>query len=108
MLAALAFCWTAASIAQQPSTPVHLLDQIVVTGKKIKTDDEVTKQVEIALRADPYVLDDHVTITTKDGIVALHGLALDNWDVQVMKRIAKRMPGVRRVVDDVEVVLTGD
>jgi hypothetical protein len=37
-----------------------------------------------------------------------HRLALDNWDVQVMKRAVRRLPGVRKVVNDVDVELTGD
>jgi osmotically-inducible protein OsmY len=36
------------------------------------------------------------------------GIALDYWDVQMMKRLARRIPGVRRVVDDLDVRLGGE
>ena len=84
------------------------LQQITVTAKKTIQDEEVTQRVAAALHANPYILDDHVTITTKDGVVTLHGLALDNWDVMQMKRLIRKMPGVRQVVDNLDVVMTGD
>jgi len=96
------------SIAQQVPHPGDLLDQIVVTGRKITADEAMTQQVAAALHDSPYVVDDHVDITAKNGIVTLSGLALDNWDVQVMIRAARRMPGVRKVVNKLDVVMTGD
>src|SRR6516162_1407531 len=67
--------------AQETRVPSGDLQQITVTARKAFQDEEVTQRVAAALHADPYILDDHLTITTKDGVVTLHGLALDNWDV---------------------------
>jgi hypothetical protein len=96
-------------IAQQTAeSPSPSIDEITITAKKVIPDEEVTAQVETALRSDPYVLADHVTITTKNGVVTLHGLAMNYWDVQQMKRIAKKMLGVRKVVNNLDVALSID
>ena len=106
---ALWLCFWAAQIgAQQARASGEELQQITVTARKTFPDEEVTRRVATALHADPYILDDHVTIMTKNGVVTLRGLALDHWDVMQMKRLARKMPGVRKVVDELDVVMTGD
>jgi BON domain len=97
--------------AQPTDAPGGLLEPIIVTAKKQavrESDEEVTKQVEAALRADPYVFDSHVTITTKDGVVTLSGFVLDVWDVFTLKRIVRKMAGVKKVVDQLDLELGGD
>jgi osmotically-inducible protein OsmY len=80
--------------------------QITVTARKVSmTDEEVTAQVETALRSDRYIFSEHVTITSKNGVVTLRGKAVDYWDVISMKRLVRRMPGVKKVVDDINVSL---
>ena len=64
--------------------------------------------MESALHADPFFNDEHVTVTIKDGVVTLHGIVFDEWDLRAVKRIARRIPGVRRVVDDLEIKLGGE
>jgi hypothetical protein len=84
----------------------HSLDTIVVTAKRL--DAELRQQVETALHADSYFNDEHITVTIKDGVVTLSGLVFDEWDVRSAKRIAKKIPGVKRVVDDLEITLGGE
>jgi osmotically-inducible protein OsmY len=105
LLALLSFLWAAASLAQQTAAPSNVLSEITVTGKKISSDEEVSTQVASALHSDPYVDDGHVTVTTKDGIVTLHGFVQDAWDLLALRRIAKKVAGGRRIVNDVELVL---
>jgi osmotically-inducible protein OsmY len=79
------------------------LDEIVVTAKKRPdpvADEVLTKKVEAALHADPFLFDEHVTVTTKNGIVTLEGIVFDEWDVRMAMRIARKTAGVRRVVTD--------
>ena len=83
------------------------LDSILVTAKRV-ADEEVKEQVEQALHTDPYFYDGHVTVTIKDGVVTLSGVVFDEWDLRVAKRIAKRIAGVRRVVNDLEIELGGE
>jgi osmotically-inducible protein OsmY len=104
-LAVLSLLWGAASVAQHTAAPANALAEITVTGRKITPDEEVSQQVELALKSDPYVDDRHLTVTTKNGIVTIQGFVQDAWDLLALRRIAKRVPGVKRVVNDVELVL---
>jgi osmotically-inducible protein OsmY len=82
------------------------LQEITVTARKVSPSDaEMTKQVETALHSDRYIFSEHVTIKAKNGVVTLHGIATDYWDVIAMKRLVRRMPGVKRVVDDIDISL---
>ena len=78
------------------------LQEITVTARKTFPDEEVTERVETALHDDPYVLDTHVTITTKNGVVTLHGFVSDYWELRSMIRLARKIPGVKRVANDLE------
>jgi osmotically-inducible protein OsmY len=100
-----ASAWASPLSAQQAA---DALDPIVVTGKRISTDELVRNQVAAAITSDPVVFAEHITVTTKNGVVTLHGIALDYWDVQMIKRISRRVAGVRRVVDDIDVRVGGD
>jgi osmotically-inducible protein OsmY len=103
--------WGMQTGAQQTDVPGKLFEPIIVTAKKQeapKTDEEVTKQVEAALHADRYAFDEHVTVTTKDGVVTLSGFVLDIWDLFTLKRIVRKMPGVKKVVDQLTLELGGD
>jgi osmotically-inducible protein OsmY len=92
-----------------PAQGSEALQEITVTARRVaKSDEEVTAQVETALHSDRYIFSDHVTITTKNGIVTLSGVALDYWDVGAMKRLVRKMPGVKKVVDDLDVRLGGE
>ncbi len=91
----------------EPRKPEHTLDSIVVTAKRL-ADEQVKMQVEEALHTDPYFYDGHVTVTIKDGVVTLSGVVFDEWDLRAAKRIAKRIAGVRRVVNDLEIELGGE
>jgi len=103
-IVAASVCWTASVSADTASTSrAGSLEPIVVTAKRRATivPDEVLKErVETALHDDPYFPDMHVEITVKNGIAYLEGVVFDDSDVTHAKRIAKRIPGVRRVVCD--------
>jgi len=38
----------------------------------------------------------------------MRGIVFDEWDLRVAKRIAKRIPGVKRVINDLEIELGGE
>jgi osmotically-inducible protein OsmY len=102
--------WTSA-VAAAPAivSRSDALQEITVTARKVaKSDEEVTAQVETALHSDRYIFSDHVTITSKNGVVTLRGIALDYWDVIAMKRLVRKMPGVKKVVDDIDVRVGGE
>ena len=99
--------WAAPVAAQHASASGRdSLQEITVTARKVSpTDAEVTAQVETALHSDRYIFSEHVTITAKNGVVTLRGIAVDYWDVIAMKRLVRRMPGVKRVVDALDISL---
>jgi osmotically-inducible protein OsmY len=87
------------------------LDAIVVTAKRradAVADETVKRQVEAALRSDPLFYDEHVTVTIDNGVVTLQGIVFDDWDLRTAMRISRKMPGVKRVVNDLEIKLGGE
>jgi osmotically-inducible protein OsmY len=105
ILTVLSVLWATASLAQDKAKAANELFEITVTSRKIIPDEEVTSQVVSALHSDLYVDDAHVTVTTKNGIVTLHGFVQDAWDLLALRRIAKKVAGTKRVVNDVELML---
>jgi hypothetical protein len=97
-------CFLATQIGAQQAlaSTGNELQEITVTARKTFPDEEVTERVEMALHDDPYVLDTHVTITTKNGVVTLHGFVFDFWELRTMMRLARKIPGVKRVANDLE------
>jgi len=103
------FCTSPIAAAPASVSRSDALQEITVTARKVaKSDEEVTAQVETALHSNRYIFSDHVTITSKNGVVTLSGIALDYWDVSAMKRLVRKMPGVKKVVDDLDVRLGGE
>jgi osmotically-inducible protein OsmY len=100
-----------AEAVPRAAQPAKSLDTILVTAKRqadAEADEKVRGQVASALHSDPFFNDEHVTVTIKDGVVTLHGIVFDEWDLRAVKRIARRIPGVKRVVNDLEIKLGGD
>jgi osmotically-inducible protein OsmY len=95
-----------AAAQHAPASGRDVLQEITVTARKVsKTDEEVQEQVETALHSDRYIFSDHVSIKSKNGVVTLSGIAVDYWDVIAMKRLVRRMPGVKKVVDNIDISL---
>jgi osmotically-inducible protein OsmY len=101
----LGFWATPVAAQHAPASGRDVLQEITVTAKRVFNDAEMAEQVETALHSDRYIFAEHVTITSKNGVVTLRGVATDYWDVIAMKRKVRRMPGVKRVVDDLYVSL---
>lgn len=105
-------CWATSPGAQNvPVQNAARLEPIVVTAKRRSdpvADEKMKKQVEEALHADPFFYDEHVTVTIENGIVTLHGMVFDDWDLRQAIRITKRAASVRRVISDLEIESGGD
>ena len=87
------------------------LDSIVVKGKRRAdpaVDEAVRREVATALHDDPYFYDGHVTVSVVNGVVTLEGIVFDDWDLRTAMRIARRMAGGRKVVNDLEIKLGGE
>ena len=66
-------------------------------------DQQLAEQVELALKSDRYVYAEHISVTSKDGVVTLQGMVGSEWDLISALDISSRVPGVRRVVDGLEI-----
>jgi hypothetical protein len=82
-------------------------DTVTVTAERLHkvADEQLAQDVKTALRSDPIVDDNHVTITVKNGVVTMQGFVQDAWDLMALRRVAKKVPGVKKIVNDVELVL---
>jgi hypothetical protein len=76
------------------------LREIVVTAKR--SDEVLAAKVEAALKQNPYIFSDHVTVTAKDGVVTVKGVVNDLIDLLAILRVARRMAGRGRVVNEIE------
>jgi osmotically-inducible protein OsmY len=106
LIAVFALFWNNPTIAEEASQPANVLDPVVVKAARVYTDDEVTKQVETALRLDPVVDDKHVTVTTHNGVVTLHGFVQDAWDLLALRRISRKIAGVKKIINDVDLQIS--
>jgi BON domain len=82
------------------------LEEIVVTAKRRAdpvADEKLKNQAEEALHADAFFFGEHVTVTISNGVATLQGRVFDDWDMRSTLRIARRIPDVKRVVNDLEI-----
>ena len=76
------------------------LGEIVVTAKRL--DEALAAKVEAALKQNPYIFSDHITVTAKNGVVTIRGVVNDLNDLLAILRIARRVAGKGRVVNEIE------
>ena len=74
-------------------------------GEQASTSSEsvVTERVKAALHADPYVYDEHIDVSMKNGSVVLKGFVSSDWDLRNAIRIATQAAGGRRVIDSLTI-----
>jgi osmotically-inducible protein OsmY len=68
------------------------------------SDQELDRRVEAALQRAPYLDDEHITVTSTDGIVTLGGKVGSPFDLRDALKIAGRVDGVKDVVDGLEIL----
>jgi osmotically-inducible protein OsmY len=99
-------CYAVPAIADSGPSSTSSLNAIVVKGKKnpeTADDAAVRRQVETAMEADHYFYGDHVMVTVRKGVAFLQGVVFDDWDVRAAIRITKKIAGVKRVVNELEI-----
>jgi hypothetical protein len=105
-------CLAASAGAQSVLAPdAGRLDPVVVTAKRRfdpVADEKMKEQVEQALHSDEFFYDAHVTVTIRNGVATLRGIVFDDWDLRQAIRISKRVAGVKRVVNELELELGGE
>jgi osmotically-inducible protein OsmY len=76
-------------------------DEVVVTAGR-QSDAAITARVTTALRDDPVIFSDHVTVTTANGVVTLEGTVRDLPDLISILMLARRITGRARIVNHIE------
>jgi hypothetical protein len=66
-------------------------------------DDEIARQVRLALQEDALTADLPVRVTVRDGVVRLRGLVDNLSDVEAAEDVASRVPNVREVIEELDV-----
>jgi osmotically-inducible protein OsmY len=73
----------------------------------MKTDSELQRDVLDELKWEPSINASRIGVSVKDGIVTLSGHMDSYWERFMAERAAKRVRGVKAIVNELEVVLPG-
>jgi osmotically-inducible protein OsmY len=65
-------------------------------------DKETAGRVQVALSADDLLYSRHITVHADGGVVSLGGYVWSQPDLEEAKRIAAAVPGVTRVINEME------
>jgi osmotically-inducible protein OsmY len=72
------------------------------TASELQANKEIADRVESALDADKYLFTRHISVRVDSGVVHLEGYVWSPTDIYEAKRVAKRVPGVTVVVNELE------
>lgn len=99
--------WRLAAIFAVAAFAVGCAAQNVRTPEQRATDAALALQVERALAQDPNIYARHIDVDADGGIVRLSGFVWAADDYYEAQRVAAKVPGVVRVVDQLEMVVGG-
>jgi hypothetical protein len=86
-----------------PSAPRSDSAAVSARGSSVPADEEIKERVQVALHADPYFYDRHVTVSIEKGAVVLRGFVFSDWDLREAIRIAGQAASGRRVIDNLSI-----
>ena len=73
----------------------------------MKTDSQLQRDVMKELEWEPRIEAAHIGVAAKDGVITLSGSVPSYWEKYEAVRAAKRVYGVKAVVDEIDVKLPG-
>jgi len=73
----------------------------------MKTDSQLQRDVMTELEWEPRIDAAHIGVAAKDGVITLSGSVPSYWEKYETVKAAKRVSGVKAVVDEIEVKLPG-
>jgi osmotically-inducible protein OsmY len=79
------------------------LEEVVVNSARI-ADEQVTQRVEKKLANDSWIFSEHITVTTRNGVVHLEGIVGDTGEWFRILDLCRKIPGARRVVSELEII----
>ncbi|HYB34203.1 MAG TPA: BON domain-containing protein [Steroidobacteraceae bacterium] len=69
-----------------------------------ESDALLESKVVQALERDPYLFAGHINVSAENGIVRVEGIVEDPFDMVQVLRLARRIAGKRRVINEIEIV----
>jgi osmotically-inducible protein OsmY len=77
--------------------------EVIISATRI-TDEQLTRQVQETLAEDPWIFADHITVTARGGVIRLEGIVGDTGELFRVLRLCRKIPGARRVVNELEMM----
>jgi osmotically-inducible protein OsmY len=56
------------------------------------------------LTEDPWIFSEHITVTTRNGVVRLEGIVADTGELFRVLSLCRKIPGARRVINELEMI----
>jgi osmotically-inducible protein OsmY len=81
----------------------EMQQEIVVTAQK-PSDAAMTARLVAAIEQNPFIYAEHVTVATENGVVRVGGRVRDVPELFAILRLARRIAGKGRVVNEIEFV----
>jgi osmotically-inducible protein OsmY len=75
--------------------------EIVVTATR-QSDAALAAEVATALQNDSYIFSDHLTVSAQNGVVRVGGLVREQSDLLAILRLARRIAGKGRVINEIQ------
>jgi len=81
--------------------------QLPRTAAERAADDDLAARVDRALLGDPQMYARHIDVDATRGVVRLSGFVWTSDDLYEAQRVAANVPGVTKVVDQLELMVGG-
>ena len=106
-LGVIALVASRAPLGQAPVAPYAESRPEVVISAARESDVVLVARVARAMQSDPYLFVSHISISAVNGVMRLEGVVEDPFDMLQLVRLARRIAGKRRVINEIEVVSGG-
>ena len=81
-------------------------DMGVVSGSvdsSAAKNEKLRGRVVTAMHVDPYLLDEHIEVAVTNNAIVLRGFVLSAWDLREAVRVARKVAGDTRVLDELSI-----
>ena len=83
----------------------HWVDPVAAAPASAES--QLAERVKSALDAAPYLYDEHVDVSVRDGKVVLTGFVFSDWDLLDTLRVARQAAKPYRVIDELHIEVGG-
>lgn len=93
-----------AGVTALGAPPISQMQREIVVTAERPSDAAMTARVTAAIQQNPYIYAEHVTVATENGVVRVGGRVRDLSELFAILRLARRIAGNGRVVDEIDFV----